>query len=130
MSCVDNGHIIMCDYNDRRLMGEFWNYRQMHCWFWCFMGFVDKKKLYQQFVVFQMTCLSISLHLSPPLSDVEVIYQLGTAIFKGCLLQCVNVKNSGSCWGSLLNPIIFQKAKTTWMLLTDTCIYRHKYSCL
>lgn len=90
MSCVDNGHIIICDYNDRRLMGEFGNYRQMHCWFWCFMGFVDKKKLYQQFAVFQMTCLSISLHLSPPLSDVEVIYQLGTAIFKGCLLQCMS----------------------------------------
>lgn len=64
--------------------------------------------------------LSLSFCLSPSLllDNVEVIHQLGAAIFKGHILQ-----NRGSCRGSLLNPIIFQKPKTTWMLLIDTCIY-------
>lgn len=53
------------------------------------------------------------------LNNVGMIHQLGAAIFKGHILQ-----NRGSYWGSLLNPIIFQKPKTTWMLLIDTCIYR------
>lgn len=50
--------------------------------------------------------------LSVPLSCVaEDIYQLCTSIFKGPVKQ--RVKNTGSCCGLWLNPIIFQKAKTT-----------------
>lgn len=72
----------------------------------------------------------VSFHFSLSLSqrNAELIYQWDAAIFKGhCILH---LRKSGSYWGSLLNLIIFEKAKTTWMLLIDTCIYGHKYSCL
>lgn len=52
---------------------------------------------------------------------VAVIYQL--VIYLQRTHTAVRVKNRGSWRGSLLNPIIFLKPKTTWMLLIDTCIY-------